>query len=238
MITSNQRSEIRNYLLSKNLPIDILMEVEDHFVSQINDLVREKNLNFQEAFEKVKLTWKPELRMVYNPNYSLDDISILMKKILTKRSISLFKQTAKTILLIVTILALFSYILELEAFYYVFLVTSVVVLIFPIVQYYQYRKDFKLIKKYDNYKLTLYQNYSNISIISGGFFVPFFLHIKILSTSIYSIFHLSADSFNFIMPTLYLFMLAINIFCFLSQRNYLRQIKKVKPFLPYLKPSS
>ena len=53
----SQLTEIRNYLLSKKLPIDILIEVNDHFVSQINDLQREENLDFAEAFEKTKLKW-------------------------------------------------------------------------------------------------------------------------------------------------------------------------------------
>ena len=40
MLSETQLTEIRNYLLSKKLPIDILIEVNDHFVSQINDLQR------------------------------------------------------------------------------------------------------------------------------------------------------------------------------------------------------
>jgi hypothetical protein len=58
MITETQLTEIRNYLLSKKLPIDILIEVNDHFISQILDLQREENLSFEEAFEKVKESWK------------------------------------------------------------------------------------------------------------------------------------------------------------------------------------
>ena len=42
MFTDSQLTEIRNYLLSKNLPIDILIEVNDHFISQISDLQRKK----------------------------------------------------------------------------------------------------------------------------------------------------------------------------------------------------
>jgi hypothetical protein len=61
MITETQLTEIRNYLLSKKLPIDILIEVNDHFISQISDLQKEENLGFEEAFEKVKESWKEEL---------------------------------------------------------------------------------------------------------------------------------------------------------------------------------
>lgn len=35
MMNEIQLTEIRNYLLTKKLPIDILMEVQDHFVTQI-----------------------------------------------------------------------------------------------------------------------------------------------------------------------------------------------------------
>ena len=38
MITEPQLTEIRNYLLAKKLPIDILIEVNDHFVSIFNEL--------------------------------------------------------------------------------------------------------------------------------------------------------------------------------------------------------
>ena len=57
MISEPQLTEIRNYLLSKKLPIDILIEVNDHFASQITDLQKEENLNFEEAFEKTKENW-------------------------------------------------------------------------------------------------------------------------------------------------------------------------------------
>jgi len=61
-MTESQLTEIRNYLLSKKLPIDILIEVNDHFISQISDLQREENLSFEEAFEKTKENWKEELK--------------------------------------------------------------------------------------------------------------------------------------------------------------------------------
>ncbi len=40
MITETQITEIRNYLLAKKPPIDILIEVNDHSISQIGDLQR------------------------------------------------------------------------------------------------------------------------------------------------------------------------------------------------------
>ena len=46
MITKEQNTEITKFLLSKKLPIDLLLEVKDHFISQILDLEKEENLSF------------------------------------------------------------------------------------------------------------------------------------------------------------------------------------------------
>ncbi|WP_226063677.1 hypothetical protein [Kaistella polysaccharea] len=70
MITVQQQNKIRDYLLAKNLPIDILMEVQDHFISQITDISREHNLIFEDAFSHVKEIWAQELSTFY-PFYIL-----------------------------------------------------------------------------------------------------------------------------------------------------------------------
>ena len=62
MITYEQNKEITKYLLSKNLPIDLVLEVKDHMIEQIENM---ENLTFEEAFEQVKLSWKEELKMVF-----------------------------------------------------------------------------------------------------------------------------------------------------------------------------
>ena len=51
----SQHSEIRNYLLSKKLPIDVLMEVEDHFVAQINELQNHEQLDFNQALSLIHI---------------------------------------------------------------------------------------------------------------------------------------------------------------------------------------
>lgn len=62
MITPEQNKTITTYLLSKNLPIDLVLEIKDHMIEQIEN---KENLTFEEAFEKVKISWKEELKMVY-----------------------------------------------------------------------------------------------------------------------------------------------------------------------------
>ncbi|QDP85412.1 hypothetical protein FNJ88_07500 [Chryseobacterium sp. SNU WT5] len=73
MITEKQKAEIQNYLFAKKLPVDILMEVHDHFVSQITDLKTAEGLTFEQAFSKTKDSWKEELTTFY-PFYILRKI--------------------------------------------------------------------------------------------------------------------------------------------------------------------
>ena len=81
MITVQQQNEIRDYLLSKNLPIDILMEVQDHFLSQIDEL-QKGNMSFEEAFKTVKNSWFTELRFSkYKIQFDLNDRTYFEKKI-------------------------------------------------------------------------------------------------------------------------------------------------------------
>jgi hypothetical protein len=51
MITPEQNKEITQYLVAKNLPIDLVLEVKDHMIEQIESM---ENLCFEEAFEQVK----------------------------------------------------------------------------------------------------------------------------------------------------------------------------------------
>ena len=85
-MTESQLTEIRNYLLSKKLPIDILIEVNDHFISQILELEKEENLSFKDAFEKTKNDWKDELKLRFNLlsfNYITKFESRIIQKFLT-----------------------------------------------------------------------------------------------------------------------------------------------------------
>ena len=63
MITPEQNKEITQYLVAKNLPIDLVLEVKDHMIEQIESM---ENLYFNEAFEQVKISWKEELKMVFS----------------------------------------------------------------------------------------------------------------------------------------------------------------------------
>ena len=52
MITQAQKQEVHDFLHSKKIPVDVLIEMEDHFVSQIIDIQNEKNIQIYQAWVK------------------------------------------------------------------------------------------------------------------------------------------------------------------------------------------
>lgn len=81
MIDSTQKSQIRNYLISKNLPTDILLEVQDHIENQIESLYAENNVSFQEAFIDVQVSWQKEFTMVKKSFFSFGKVPRIVKEI-------------------------------------------------------------------------------------------------------------------------------------------------------------
>ena len=133
MFTDSQLTEIRNYLLSKKLPIDILIEVNDHFVSQISDLQREENLSFEEAFEKTKLSWEKELKPYYHGDWDLEDKSKLLRTINRNIFYSLAKKSLIFTFSIILILIFLSLILNFEIYKYFFVLVIGSVLSIPLI---------------------------------------------------------------------------------------------------------
>ena len=93
MLNQSQKSEIANYLLSKKLPIDIMLELQDHFISQINAIELEENLNFDKAFEKTKVLWMPEFKMVNSFILYSQPIPKIVKSIYIKKFIFTLKKS-------------------------------------------------------------------------------------------------------------------------------------------------
>ena len=238
MTTETQLTEIRNYLLSKKLPIDILIEVNDHFVSQISDLQRDENLNFEEAFEKVKESWGKELKPYWRGNLNLEDISDFMIK--TKKEIdkSNFSFAIKYSILPFLMVFIFAFYLEPKSFSYLTFTLLLGLFLYSLSNYYSHYQDFKIAKKYKKYVLTLHQN-------------TIFIFIILISPmmNIYSRFFNEPEKLQklmtfrsnkpvfveivFIFMSVYLIIFCV-FFSISSQKKYLEQIQKVKPFLKYL----
>ena len=238
MFTDSQLSEIRNYLLSKKLPIDILIEVNDHFISQISDLQREENLSFEEAFEKTKLTWDKELKPYWRGNLNLEDISDFMVK--TKKEIDktnlFFALKYSTIPTLLIFIIAFNF--KAETFGYLTLSIIFGLTFYTLIKYFSNYQDFKLAKKFKKHVLTLHQH-------SVFIFVIIFSPLMNINTRLIDnpekyqkIITFQSDKPIFIeiaFTFMSIYLIIFGVFYSLSaQKNYLKQIEKVKPFLKYL----
>lgn len=127
MITVEQEYQIELYLRSKKLSQPILLEVKDHFLSQISTLMDTQNLNFQEAFLKARVSWKYELEMVKADIFSFRKIARIERALLQKRFNAMMIKS-----LLFSLIFAMMYIISDAAFFYFeifsFLIFSVIVL--------------------------------------------------------------------------------------------------------------
>ena len=150
MITVQQQNEIRDYLLSKNLPIDLFLEVQDHFLSQIDEL-QKGNMSFEEAFKTVKNSWFTELRFSkYKIQFDLNDRTYFEKKIKEELQIGILKKSFAVTFMLAIFVIISAQILSADYFNYVFLTMLMLVIATPLFQYFKNKKVFKLAKNYDN----------------------------------------------------------------------------------------
>ena len=234
MITKPQLTEIRNYLLAKKLPVDILIEVNDHFVSQILDLQREENLGFEEAFEKTKLSWDKELKPYYKGDWDLQDKSKLLRTINKNNFYSLAKKSLAYTLSIIALLIILSQSINFEVYKYIFVFIIGIILSIPIINYFRNKENLSLPKKYTKYILISIQEYTILN-LSGIYFYFKFLVDGFKVAKMFKDF-LSVQNFdNFIFGTLVAFaLLFVSFLSIFSQKIYLSKIEKIKPFLKYL----
>ncbi len=165
MITPEQNKEITQYLVAKNLPIDLVLEVKDHMIEQIESM---ENLCFEEAFEQVKISWKVEF--IYKFSFS-------RLKMLTNYEISIQKENYSKIflktfcyftpLLIITLLlayyntSLYKFTIE-TVYYFCVIVTGTLLLI-----------NFKIQKTtFNTYskRISVYQKGAS-NFLVGGLFI-------------------------------------------------------------------
>ncbi|MDQ0068053.1 hypothetical protein [Chryseobacterium lathyri] len=93
MMTQTQEKEVTDYLIFQELPLDILVEIKDHMISQITDAQIHGNLSFEDAFLKVKKSWDGEFKMVNYFLFSPVKIPLIVKKIIKEKFNVLLKKS-------------------------------------------------------------------------------------------------------------------------------------------------
>ena len=236
MITEPQLTKIRNYLLAKKLPIDILIEVNDHFISQILDIQREENLGFEEAFEKVKENWKEEL--TFEAVLMGTSQVKFLTKIKRKQNLDFFLFALKIFVTILISSFLISNFGNVNIFIYFFSAVLIFAFSSPMMIQILNYKDFELSRKYKKIQLNTLQNISNIGSISIMYFILFFKDFFKKSEQVFYILNgnyiriLNINERNATMLCIMTFIL-IFLFIFFSIKLYFfaKKVKEVRPFL-------
>ena len=242
MLNESQLTDIRNYLLTKKLPIDILLEVQDHFISQISSIQQEENLEFEAAFAKVKESWRKELTLSWKGEISLMDSTDFMRKMRKQIQWANFKSAMLLSLPYVLLLFIVANFMSAKLFHIFFLGSIFIPILWAIFNYIKHYKDFKLPKVYTNNIITLHQDGILLFVVILS---PFFNMINfddekaIYFQKLFLLQILNIESWRLIVLFLMLVMviggIAYSIIC---QKNYLRQIQIVKPFLKYLQKTA
>ncbi|WEK68478.1 MAG: hypothetical protein P0Y62_11465 [Candidatus Chryseobacterium colombiense] len=84
---------IRDYLIFQKLPLDILLEVEDHMASQVLDIQKNEGLSFDEAFLKTQKLWESEFKMTTYSVFYSEQIPVIVKKMVKAKYNKILKRS-------------------------------------------------------------------------------------------------------------------------------------------------
>ncbi len=141
-MTDAQTLEIHNYLQGKKLPLDILIEVQDHFISQILAFQKTEAMGFEQAFLKTKLQWKIELSFRKKSIFSFQKVTRFLYE-MHEQQYKKLSRTALYFALLFSLLQLCSVFLFEKEIYYVvnvFLYTSAILIGIAVLIYFLFIK--------------------------------------------------------------------------------------------------
>lgn len=77
-MTVEEQLQVKKYLLEQKLPLDLTVEVYDHFLAQLHDVQASQHITFDEAFSVVKDAWRKDLHRCWRGGFNLEDESNLL----------------------------------------------------------------------------------------------------------------------------------------------------------------
>ncbi|WP_175621819.1 hypothetical protein [Chryseobacterium schmidteae] len=226
-MTGEQKNEVRNYLLTKKLPIDLLMEVEDHFIAQINEQQSEKNLSFDDAFNVAIISWYDDLKLSWDGNWDLEDTSVFIKKSTRQTFFSIFKKSAMIAVTMYVAVVLFYVLIPFEVFRISLGVLVSLMIVYPLIFFFKEKKYFDLPKKYKNIRLSAYQDMVSVFFILPMSSVWCFRFILEMNDNF-----LDPSQVNgIVVNSLLLFFFIFEVSIIVCQKKYLETIKRLIPYL-------
>lgn len=234
MISPTEKLQIHNYLLSKQLPIDVLMEVSDHFEIQLKSLEQEKDISFNEAFILTQKAWEKDFRLVRKSFFSFGKVPAIVKEIQKETNKKLLKKSLTIAITLVLFQFLTAFLLD-EAYYMlvnVLIYTLLGLLIFMMILVYVFSRIKKQRTRAEKYYYNQILNIFLVSILLGVFGVFTKLptnSFKIIYNFINGIQEFSTDYF-IAAVTSTMFKMAVTFYFFFMLRDRAKSIGKIKEY--------
>ena len=231
MMTKEENIVIQKYLMSRNLPLDIILEVKDHMISQIEHSNKQ---TFQEAFDEVKANWQQELQIKIPfyiiGNKSSYNVTKFEHDLRKKISAGFAKKAAIfTLIVILFYFALTKYVsifvLELvsELLFYGALIFAALPMLLVLIN------NFSLAsKKYENTKFSIFQWRTNISF---ALIVLISTYIKPIDETFQRYMNNDFSLDMILKLSLFFFMFFILIYTGLFMTKFYNVMKKLKPYI-------
>lgn len=219
-----QEQQIKNYLKKKNLPLELLLEVEDHFMSQIHHYQSEESLCFDDAFQKTKEIWHQELKLYWDGSSDLEDKCDLLRQYRKTKWKNLVKKTLQygTALFLLIIFILFLLPSYMKG--YVLMSIIITLSLLPLLHRIYYRKEYRLLKKYQ-IQVTYYQVGILIYTSSIGSYVYFITNFIIKGISFFN--DITVKHLLFVTLTIYVFV-SIFVSVLFCQVETIKTINRLK----------
>lgn len=234
MLTTEENLQIRNYLLAKKLPWDILLEVEDHMKSQVSNVESDTGKGFDDAFAEVKASWEEELKSdkKYFTTYNEFKSTPLVRKIFwAKRKQIIFKSILWGIPLIL-LLGIIAHNYSQDVFIKSAICLMVIISSVPFLYYLWNFRSFRFTDKFPN-RVSMFQREGLVWVLIMNTFN--------ISTGFYNnkadiypvvIFQKSNDPFfAYLFLSLYFFMIFNALFTFFFYQKFVKAVKLLKPQL-------
>lgn len=128
MILHDEKIEVRKYLMGKNLTEDVILDIEDHFIQDIENSIDEKGMFFQEAFLETQKKWKKDFRPVKRWMLSLRTIPAIMKEYQANDEKSIGQHTLATVFIAFILQYFLARMVSFETFAYFMLLPSALIM--------------------------------------------------------------------------------------------------------------
>ncbi|MDO5654647.1 MAG: hypothetical protein Q4G27_00740 [Flavobacteriaceae bacterium] len=227
MMKEDQKQFLFRYIVSRDLTVDLAIEIFDHMAAQIQQLM-DDGLDFEDALEDVKDSWHYDLKV--NPNlifaYNKSKLNQRMKWSLMW---AIVKKSAIIGLCMAIIFTVFA--IQFNTMYVLYFSAGILILyvILHFTMNFKFIKNWtRLRKKYDNYLLSVYDE--GMAIVPVGVLLPqlFFWDFNFNKSFDVNIFDLV------IYFSLLFFIYFTAVYTYFSFKKLKEVSSRIQDFLPYL----